>query len=83
MATVGVGSIGTAGALVVERQLPPVTGALNARQPRQAAHGFLELPEELRIVRVAEVQIVGDAQRHRAGAGEVAAASATAIFPPS
>ena len=53
--------------------MPPVTGVLNARQasamPRQASR---ELEEDLRPLRIAEVEAVGDAQRHRAGAGDVA-----------
>ena len=67
--------------LVVEATLPPVTGALKARQasarPRtdscncQNISGLIGLP----------IEIVGRAQRHRAGTGEIAAGLRHDDFP--
>ena len=73
MPTVGVGSIAADGTFVVEADV----AAGDGRAERAAGLGhafdrFAELEEILRLVRVAEIEVVGDGERHGAGAGEVA-----------
>ena len=69
----GGGIDGPLGALVVETHVAARDRRVeDAAGLRQSANRFLELPEDLRVVRIAEVQIVGRAQRRGPGAGEIA-----------
>ena len=69
-------------ALVVERDVAAGDGRVEgAATFGNAAHGFLELPENLRVMRVAEVEVVGRAERRSTGAGEVAARLGDGGFP--
>jgi len=76
-----VGSMGRR-ALIVELQLPPVTGMFKARQPRQAATDS-SIARRLRVVRVGKIQLSvaprGAARRRPVSAPP----SATAILAPS
>src|SRR5438128_4402745 len=64
---------GAAGALVVKADIAAGHWRIQeAAGLGKSAHRFLELPENLRVVRVAEVQVVGYAERSGAGTGEVA-----------
>ena len=64
---------GAAGALVVKTDIASGHRRIqDAAGLGKSAHRFLELPENLRVVRVAEVQVVGHAERSGAGTGEVA-----------
>ena len=73
MPTVGVGIDGAGGTLVVEGDV--AAGDRRAERAAgvgDAAAGLAELEEHLGLLRVAEVEAVGDAERPRAGAGDVA-----------
>ncbi len=76
MPTVGVGSIGAGGRLIIEADIAAGDG--NVRRPRQPSarplDGLLEHVEILGIMRVAEVEIIGEGERLRAGHGKIARA---------
>ena len=60
--------------LVVERDVPTHDGhAQGAASVGHATDALLQLVVDLRLLRVAEVEAVGDGQRRRAGCGDVAA----------
>ena len=60
------------GTLVVKRAVAARDrGVESAAGFGQAAHRFFELPEQLRLVRIAEIQIVRHAQWRRAGASQI------------
>ena len=70
---VGVGIDRAGRAFIIEGDIAP--GYRGLERPagiRDAAAGFLELVEDFRLLRVAEVEAVGDAERYRTGAGDVA-----------
>src|SRR5438105_11168927 len=61
------------GALVVETDVAASDRCVkSAAGFREAAHGFTQLPKDFGTVRIAEVEIVSDAEWTRAGASEIA-----------
>jgi len=74
----------TGRALVVERAIAAGDGRIECLAGiSQAAHGFLHLPEQFRFEWTGHVEVVGRAQRHRAGAGQVACGFSDHDLPPS
>ena len=70
MPTVGVGSIAPAGRLVVEADVAAGDGDVEgAAALGEAVDGLLELVEILRVVRIAEVEVVGEREWLRTGHG--------------
>ena len=70
-----VGAMRPSGDSLYRLTLPPVTGTPSARHAsRHPADRLGQLPVGLGVARVAEVEAVGDAQRPRAGHGDVARA---------
>jgi len=49
-----------------------VTGVQGTTSFGRSFDRFTQLPEVLRLVGIAEVQVIGDGQRLRAGAGQIA-----------
>ena len=69
-------------ALVIERDIAAGDRRVEgAAALCQTAHGFLELPENLRVVRVAEVEVVRRAERGGPGTREVAASLGDSGLP--
>ncbi len=66
---------GTHGVLVVEADVAAGhRGIERSAGLRQSTHRFLQLEEELGVMRIAEIQIIRAAQRSRTGAGQIACA---------
>jgi hypothetical protein len=71
-------------ALIVKRDVSADDRrAERAARFRCAFDRFAQLPEVFRLVRIAEVQIVGHGERARAGAGEIARCFGDGDSPPS
>src|SRR5947199_6217050 len=72
MPMVGVGSTVPAGLSLYKETLPPVTGVPNARQASAMPSTASRSCQKFSGLRIAEIQIVGDSKRSRAGASKIA-----------